>query len=1708
MSLKMRRIAVVFLGVGALAALAIVQPSSFTGQGPARGGDRPGLGSSQPELPTEFTYDLTLPIDRKLRGKMEAAQDKVNSGEWGDACHLLQGLLEAPQDSFAPVVRTNKDGKQYISYVSVKSEANRMIGDLPEEGKKFYRANHNPTAQRLLDDGLKQDDWEQVARVAVNYLNTDAGGEAASLLATHWLDRGDFHAAALYFEKLIQRNTLAKLSELTLAKAALAFHALKDNSEENRNTYESILRVLAAKCPDGVNIGGQKIPMDTFRSEIGQYVYANQQIRKGETPYIRGSESRNALGKGSTPLLEAAWSRPVVRQKALKDILDEKQKQFLAKQPVLPGMFPVTVTVRTEKDTIPMIVFRSYYGVEAVDMRTGRRRWDADSRFGLDRALTDPNGSHWNEFQKWIGWLSGPGRQNQLWENSVIGSIASDGKYVYVVDDLYIMPAQNMFNPNVNPWGQPVGPPISDPALAAAIQYNQLSAYDLRSGKIKWFLGGPSTEKGAQKKDNTPNDLLGAFFLGPPLPMAGKLFLMIEKDQELKLLCLNPAIDPAQGNPIVWSQNLAETRTRMTEQPHRRVQAAHLAYGQGIMVCPTNAGAVLGVDLLSHSLVWASAYRTAPNQQPDDTVPQPGFGKRFPQPPVSQPLNKTEWKSTPPVIVDGKVVYAPQDGDNLICLNLKDGSPAWEPIKRTEDDQYLAGVFGGKILVVTKKQVIAYNLADGKRAWAVDTGMPSGQGVASDNLYYLPLRSTSLNAKEPEPEICVIDIEKGAIESHVKSRTKDVPGNLVFFEGQMISQSTSEISAYWQLQFKIDEADRALAQNPNDPKGRTDRAQLRLYRGNRDGAIEDLHVALQNSPPEPIRRKARKSLHECFTELLMGDFNANEKWLDEFKAVSLVDDKEPADDDGWFKLTRTSVDNLRGLGVPEPVLGKLGSMLDKEFKTRKTLLDEVVKGLDEDEAKQWKDRIGEQADREQRVAEQRHRLGVYWYIVAQGRDRQGKLKDAFDAYLSYARNSPQGSLLSSLDEPSVESPPDVWARGRISAMLTKATPEQRRPLEETIAARWNEIKGGNDLKQVEEFVSMFGTQFKVAREARLQLAERLMETEGTDHLTEAESHLIRLRDQKDDRQAAALAVESLARLMTKKNLLEEGAYYYTVLGKEYGDVIIRDGKTGADLFNELATDKRYWGLIDQSGQLFNGVKLHGSKENGNFGMNGFFTFEVEGDDSPFFRKNKVQIDLLNGNRFRIVDRFTGEEKWGMQINNRPYQFNLVVQMSSNNAQLQSRFPAVTVGHLVILQMCHMVYCFDPIQKKMLWEKNLLGSAQPDPNFVSQQPGVFPDPRDGSLIVVYGDGWSQRLGHTGPINSTCVCVAGKDGLTALNPLTGKEMWIRRDIKSEAKLDASVFGDSEYILTVLVNTDNQSAKEGRAFRAADGVSVTCPDFSTAYQNRVRLCGRNILVKEADGSGVTLRLYDPIQGKDLWQRKFPLNSIVLHTEEANLTGIVDPDGNAVVFDIRKPEEAVFKAVLKKEHLGTAGTSTVQFVQDGTMAFLLINEANNPAFNPWGGPLSNLVWTAGLRALPVNGQVYAFDKKTKKIKWYSEVRQMMLLAESSRDLPVLLFSGRYSQPLNPVGGRNPQNLMAVRAIDKRTGKLVYDEFDTVNGPQFHTLNVKPREGVIEFIAPNLKIVLKPAAEGATSSGGGLTPSSSNDTAVAVPEKIELRKK
>ena len=705
-----------------------------------------------------------------------------------------------------------------------------------------------------------------------------------------------------------------------------------------------------------------------------------------------------------------------------------------------------------------------------------------------------------------------------------------------------------------------------------------------------------------------------------------------------------------------------------------------------------------------------------------------------------------------PIIQDGKVVFTATDSKAVHCVNLKDGTPAWNrPCQ--ENDLYLGGVVNGKVILVGTKTVHAYTLAKGDDAWTVETGLPSGFGAASDNTYYLPLQK-SIASKEPE--ICAIDVDRGIATGHTKSRAvgeekPKAPGNLLFFDGKIVSQTNEEIVAYPQIKLKIASMTEALKANPNDPQGLFDRGELSLEEGNLEPAIQDFRQVLRNNPPAVLVDNVRTKLYDALTEDFQHNFDQAEKYEDDYAALCSLN--LPAD----------ATDAQR--------------------------------------------------------TEARHRRTNFLYLIAKGKEGQRKLTEAFDKYLELNDEADPKELLSLVDERLVKAAPDVLAQGRIAAMVAGATEAERKPLEARIAGRWKEIESRDDLVELHKFVTLFGSLFPVGQEARLHLADRLMEDEkDPDSLIDAERQLSLLRARAHDPETAARAVESLARLNIRKGLLEDAAYYYRVLRDRYPTVKVRDGKTGADLFNEMATDKRLWSHLDASPPFgaAGSIRATATAESSPLRTQ-TFKFSHDGENLPFFQRYSLGIQFNNNDEsIKLVDRTTGDPYWKAAISVPKTMFQAVFMNNNMYMQNNMRFrggigfpgagvssqppPAphfafMNLGHLVVLPVGHMVFGIDAASGRKIWMKDLINDAssseanQPNGrNPYAQQ--VTVDPRDGSVQLVHADGWTQQLGQTGPLEGAAICLQTKDSLTALDPVSGRELWTRSDVSPAAASSATI------------------------------------------------------------------------------------------------------------------------------------------------------------------------------------------------------------------------------------------------------------------------------------------------------------------------------
>jgi outer membrane protein assembly factor BamB/tetratricopeptide (TPR) repeat protein len=1641
---------------------------------------------------------IHLVKDEKGRGKqIEAAIDYINDENWATAVERLQKLLEIDEDVFVRLKRKNAEGNEVYVWVSAKQEADRLISTLPAAGMDFYKATYGAKAAELLNKAKKNGDPGLLGDIMKRYAHTDAGAEAIKLLGDYKFDRGEYMPALLCYSKLINRLGAEKTPIPLLAKAAWAAHlAPPSTSDKNTVTVANVFgekelwKMLRARTRE-VQFGEQAVSVEDLQEHVAKLDRSRLEQNATDSLIYRATPSRsNQLTGGPAYMNLREWSLPLLYDKdssAASSISAARQRIQAAKnelkkqnQPIISAFSPITLSVPDAKgEKKPLLIYKNFFGVMAVDLRNGNLAWESPSNWSLQRMLQE-RGSKQQVVASWLQIYQDQHPQI-VFENSTVGTLSTDGQFVYVVEDFAIPPTPQINNNNgmFIPGGMQNQPTLS-PDLEDAVAHNKLYALDLsRTGALSW-------SKGEDEKD----PLRDHYFLGPPLPLAGKLYVLADKQQEIRLICLQTTeVRGDDGKKrhdarIVSTQTLGMTQEKMQSDPLRRTWAAHLAYGEGVLVCPTNAGAIFGVNLLENSLVWAYPYRDksdAAAQQPQmwngrfrgGQWPPPGFRLGPDGQPVPIVTHHNQWKVTAPVISDGKVVFTAPDARSIHCINLRDGSPIWKRPK-LDDDVYMGNVYNGKVLIVGKKNVRALSLSSGETLWTLETGTPSGQGIGSDNVYYLPLKDGGKG--QEEPQIVGIDMDRGRIVSRSKSRPSepdkndaDVPGNLAFAEGKVISVSAfgkgesedaskceGEVVAYPQLKVKIAEMDDLIAKNPNDANALTERGELRLDKGDLAGAIDDLSTALKNDPSRETRDKARAKLYDTLTVYIADHFSDAEKYLKEYEELCKID-------------------------------------LDAAPEKERTKLE----------------------------AEQRRRRSTYLWLVGKGREEQGRLVEAFEKYQQFAQEAgKQSELVPAVDDRQVKAAPDVWSRGRIVAMMKNATPENRRPLEKLIADKWNKLRETNDLQELRAFVRMFGSASEAGKEARLELVERLMERKdsGDEHpLLEAELELNQFRTGRHSPELAARATEALARLYTRKGLLEDAAYCYRKLGKEYANIIIRDGKTGRQIYDDdAATDKRLLPYLDDP-QPLGSVRRFGAKmENGDYPMpggGGLFQFEQSGEKLPFFHHHIVGLDL-NHHRFMLLDRnlekddHTPKDVWSVHVTDTMFQAltnqvlghqanqmmnpamgGMAVQINPNNNP-HVRFPYSTVGHLIVLPLVHHVFGIDPVNHRKLWEVDLSTGVEGPfptdrsghgPTWDPQHPPAV-DPRDGSVWVTYTNGWGQRLGQVSPFQGQTICIQTPKALSALDPLTGRVLWSRMDVHSRNYL----FSDEDHVFVVELDNQN-NPNSTRVFRAADGISVKAPDFAGVFGRRLQLLGRYLLLSESGpANSVVVRLYDIVTGKDVWNQKYAVRSLVAHSEDAGLTGVVEPNGKVHVIDLRAQKEVMSGEM-------NAPAERMKNVQ----SFHLLSDRNYYYFAsqttpPNGGAamaMPDVMTQYGMRALPVSGFLHAFERKSGNLVWDSPVKTpQFLVLEQFEDLPLLFLAARsLGNPNVAMGGvimrRRMQNNPEVKvtSLHKSTGKAVFDE--TLPGnttTNFFGVRVDLRANTVELLSQRLKITHYPITEDA----------------------------
>ncbi|MEX2139170.1 MAG: PQQ-binding-like beta-propeller repeat protein [Pirellulales bacterium] len=832
----------------------------------------PWVGGQQPAGPGQFAQlqlfnrmqkrrevaqpvdGVFLPVDRETALKLARAKEMLEKGQVADAVIELDRILDRREDFFF-----KPDAKETV-HRSLKAEAQRLLGSLDKDQRGIYELQFGAQARRLLDDATSSGSLEQLAEVVRRYFHTTAGYEAALVLARRHSDHNQPLAAALVLERIKKAPAAREQYEpnLSLMLAASWLRAgLRDKAQAElasiKSTYPGARLELAGKRFDTGDDAASLAALATIvaSAETGRRAAVSQWAMPG------GNPARNATVSGGSPLLNERWSAGVFYSASLKSEIGKVRKQFIdTGRPVIPSAQPLAVG--------NVVLMRTPNVVYGVDFATGKLLWPWPPQPSIEEQANPGRDAAYMQMIS-----------ERMWANNTYGTMTTDGERMFLVHEGDI---QEALRGAMQTRSQPAMI-MANGQVIQGMTHNVMSAHSLRrEGAIAWYVGGLESEM--------EPELAGAFFLGPPLPLQGQLYALAEIKGGISLVVLD-----AETGKLEWIQQLAMVEQNVHQDPLRRVSGVSPSFADGVLVCPTSAGAVVAVDLATRSLLWGYQYpRTA--EQERLVGQRVAMGMNF-NGTIAVPVNPgSHWVDNNAVIADGRVYVMAVESDQLHCLSLLDGKELWPPKKR-DGGLYVAAVGGERLLVIREQQVDVLNGSDGKivRTTPLGSSRPSGRGFYSGEHYYLPLSSA---------EVVKIDPTNGEIQARARSRSGAIPGNLICYQGYVISQGIDSLNKYFQIEPLRKQVAEMVAANPNDPEALVWRGELALADGNLKQAVADLRTSFQFKPAadanreylerlEAERLRTQGLLIDALTALLHVDFSGNRSSLSELEALIETD---------------------------------------------------------------------------------------------------------------------------------------------------------------------------------------------------------------------------------------------------------------------------------------------------------------------------------------------------------------------------------------------------------------------------------------------------------------------------------------------------------------------------------------------------------------------------------------------------------------------------------------------------------------------------------------------------------------------------------------------------------------------------------------------------------------------------------------------------
>lgn len=488
----------------------------------------------------------------------------------------------------------------------VRDEAAALLRNGPNELREQFRRQTEVRAAEELKNALGDGDISAVATVAARYPFTPVARESVEILVSQFYDHGRYDAVIQAASRWLERSPDPGL-------------AVNQSSQMFALWRQALIEVGAAEQADQL--------VSRFVTPANPSPAPPQRTVDGLLPESRSPSELVAGWKISTELPE-----PV--RDMLGTVLDN-----LSRQGIHPSLAMRPLVLQQH------IVWRSLNELICVNRTTGEVLWrqpieDPTARSIVQMGETKADGNRIVSLRSQLG--------HRVLRNSILSQITSDGERVYTVEYSSVVRATPA--PPTQPQPNNL-PPESD---RMPIPEMTLVAYSLADGTVVW------------RSDEVwqPDQSLNTFFFGPPVVHGKSLYAVIQNQEQLRILRMDPATGTLDGASLLGeAPHLSDDRRRMSE-------ACPIVWHNGVAICATGAGGVAAFDIYRGQLQWGFRHRR------NDVV----ISQVLLMPPVDKSgwTWMSGWEQPQLFPVGTNVIYGSPETDLLRCLDISNGELKWE----------------------------------------------------------------------------------------------------------------------------------------------------------------------------------------------------------------------------------------------------------------------------------------------------------------------------------------------------------------------------------------------------------------------------------------------------------------------------------------------------------------------------------------------------------------------------------------------------------------------------------------------------------------------------------------------------------------------------------------------------------------------------------------------------------------------------------------------------------------------------------------------------------------------------------------------------------------------------------------------------------------------------------------------------------------------